>query len=73
LSQALVHASSLPRLDEHSKPFLAIQIGYTPYPPAPAPISSAPRVEDAARRVNRDQAPQLWPAKLGQASDLVLR
>ncbi|HVA67346.1 MAG TPA: hypothetical protein VNK24_10555 [Elusimicrobiota bacterium] len=52
---------------------MAIQIGYTPYPPAPAPISSAPRVEDAARRVNRDQAPQLWPAKLGQASDLVLR
>ena len=33
----------------------------------------APRVEDAARRVNRDQAPQLWPADLGSSSNLVLR
>ncbi len=32
-----------------------------------------PRVEDAARRDNRSQAPQLWPANLSASSDLVLR
>ncbi|MDE1977336.1 MAG: caspase family protein [Elusimicrobia bacterium] len=32
-----------------------------------------PRVQDAARRANRDQAPQLWPADLSASSDLVLR
>jgi len=32
-----------------------------------------PRVQDAARRVNRDQAPQLWPADLKPSADLVLR